>query len=140
MLPEALNVRIAADGTRSEQPVYDCPPASSCGHAPVPPSTVGVTSYLVFSGTGFRNADPASVTCWINGYSFRIESIRASATPGIDRITVGVPDESLDIWEGEITSNIGGSVVLNVNGVMANTTWVLFAKGEHWCEFHTCGW
>jgi uncharacterized protein (TIGR03437 family) len=140
MLPEALNLRIGLDGSRTVQPVYDCPPASSCGHAPVPPSMAGVASYLVFSGTGFRNADPASVTCFINGYSIPVDSIKPSPTPGVDQITVRLPDESLDYWEGEITSNIGGSVVLNVNGVMANTTWVLFAKGEHWCEFHTCGW
>jgi uncharacterized protein (TIGR03437 family) len=140
MLPEALNLRIALDGSRTVQPVYDCPPASSCGHAPVPPSMAGVASYLVFSGTGFRNTDPASVTCLINGYSIPIDAIQPSATPGVDEITVRLPDESLDYWEGEITSNIGGSVLLNVNGVMANTTWILFAKGEHWCEFHTCGW
>jgi uncharacterized protein (TIGR03437 family) len=140
MLPAALNLLIEAGGARSEQPVYDCPPASSCGHAPVPPSMAGVASYLVFSGTGFRSTDPASVTCILNGHSIPVDSIRPSATPGIDQITVRLPDESLDYWEGEITSNIGGSVIMTANGVMANTTWVLFAKGDHWCEFHTCGW
>jgi len=138
MLPEALNLRIGLDGSRTLQSVYDCP--SSCGHAPVPPSMAGVASYLVFSGTGFRNADPASLTCFLNGYSIPVDSIRPSATPGVDQITVRLPDESLDYWEGEITSNIGGSVILTANGVMVNTTWILFAKGDHWCESHTCGW
>src|SRR5204863_1358588 len=136
MLPGAVNMRVEPGGLRTEQPIFLCRRPlsdassellSSCVPRPVPPSTAASASYLVFCGTGFGKTAATDIRWFLNGYGpLAIEASGPSGTPGVDQITVRLPDAGLDYWEGAMT--VGASVVLSVNGTMANTSWILFSQ------------
>jgi uncharacterized protein (TIGR03437 family) len=119
LTPAALTTRIEPDGAKISTPAFECASSDQC--TPVPIAPASSDSYLSFFGTGFRNATAANVTCKIKGIVVPVEYAGPQGTPGLDQINVRLPAESYDFWEIP-----GGDVAVSINGIKANTAWLVF--------------
>ncbi len=114
--------RVASDGTESLGPLYQCSDPGLCQAVPAMPSARG--SFVTFYGTGFRNASLSNVECLLYGIRVTIESVGPQKTPGLDQITIRLPEEDDDFWD----QVAGADVVLSVGGVLANRVWMQFSR------------
>ena len=108
-------------GSGESRPVFECLYANWCEAAPIEPTAND--SYLTFLGTGFGNATAADVKAVIRGLDLEVIAVMPRSTPGLTEIRVRVPTENYDFWELP-----GGEVVLSVDGVRANSGWLVFSK------------
>jgi uncharacterized protein (TIGR03437 family) len=121
-IPALTGVRVASDGTRAPLPVNVCPrPEGGQCFFPIPLRTTGDAVYLSFYGTGFRGANPVSVTCTINGVPVPVEFAGPQGAPGVDQINVRLRPEV----RGQPPIGLG-VVALSIDGVVANTAALVF--------------
>jgi uncharacterized protein (TIGR03437 family) len=103
------------------KPILGCPDPGQCEPTPIDPTPND--SYLTFLATGFGNATPANVRVVIRGQDLEVIGVTPRSTPGVTEIRVRVPTENYDFWELP-----GGEFVLSVDGVRANSAWLVFSK------------
>ena len=80
---------------------------------------------ITFYGTGFRNATVSNATVRVNGGAVTVVSVGPEGTPGLDQITIALPNEDTTFWDSD-ESPSAVDVVLSINGVLANRAWLLF--------------
>jgi uncharacterized protein (TIGR03437 family) len=128
--PAAVAVRITADGSQVDVPVFRCstpppgrPGQTQCAPVPIPVSDGAV--YLSFYGTGFRNAASAQVTCTVNGISVPLEYAGPQGTAGMDQINVRLGPElrQSGLFAGPFAIAFA---TVTMNGVVANTALLQF--------------
>jgi hypothetical protein len=91
----------------------------------------GSKSYLVFYGTGFRNANPANVKCTIAGWAeFPVEYAGPSGKPGLDRISVPLEFGPDDEFGRAVYVSSMQEVALSIEGVLANRALLFFSVPE----------
>jgi uncharacterized protein (TIGR03437 family) len=118
----AVYRRVAGDGSQSSGPLFQCASAGLCLPVPAEPSAGG--SFVTFYGTGFRNATAANVKCLLYGIAVNVEYAGPEGTPGLDRITIRLPEISDEFWD-----QVGAAdVVVSLDGVLANRVWVLLSR------------
>jgi uncharacterized protein (TIGR03437 family) len=126
-LPAATAVRVEADGTQVPIPLFTCFASSPmtggyCDFAAIPLSEAGDRPiYLSFYGTGFRNANPDTVACFINGMPLPVVYAGPQGMPGLDQINVRLLPGP---WEG---GGIGFGfhiLTISVDGVASNAAWL----------------
>jgi uncharacterized protein (TIGR03437 family) len=118
----AIYRRVAGDGLQSSGPLFQCAAAGPCLPVPAEPSAGG--SFVTFYGTGFRNASAANVKCLLYGMAVNVEYAGPEGTPGLDRITIRLPEIYDEFWD-----QVGAAdVVVSVDGVLANRLWVFLSR------------
>jgi uncharacterized protein (TIGR03437 family) len=123
LVPAALAVRVAPDGSQTPVPVFTCPsfPGARCGPVPIPLPPRGDPIVVSFFGTGFRGADPVNVVCRINGVRVPVEYAGPQETPGLDQINIRLGPEV----RGQPPISFG-VVTITIDGVPANSAWLQF--------------
>ncbi len=122
-VPAAVGVRVASDGRQTPVPVFMCSfPGAICAPARIPLPPAGDPTYLSFFGTGFRGANPANVTCTINGVRVPVEYAGTQGTPGLDQINIRLLPEV----RGQPPLVPFGFVTISIDGVAANTASLFF--------------
>jgi hypothetical protein len=116
--------RVASDGTETSGSLYQCSDPPFCQPVPATPSARG--SFVTFLGTGFRNAAVSNLECLLYGIRMNVESVVSQGTPGLDQITIRLPEEDDDFWD----QVAGADVVLSVGGVPANRVWMQFSRKQ----------
>jgi hypothetical protein len=122
--PAAVAVRIAADGSQVDVPVFRCIPPFGLQPPQCAPVAIPVSSgptYISFFGSGFRDAASAHVTCTINGISVPVEYAGPQGTPGVDQINIRLSPELRQV----VPSPIAWATVA-INGVVANAALLQF--------------
>jgi uncharacterized protein (TIGR03437 family) len=122
MTAAAWNQRIESDGSQSSHLLYDCSGSVACVPLSAAPSEKG--SFVTFYGTGFRNASLSNVTCHIYGYAGTVVSAEPQGTPGLEQISIRLPEPDDDFWD----QTPAADAVCNIGGVLANRVWLLFTK------------
>jgi uncharacterized protein (TIGR03437 family) len=92
------------------------------------PSAAGSKAYLVFYGTGFRNANQGNVKCHFNGQEFPVEYAGSSGEAGLDQISIPLPEAIVDEYYRWMYDT-PVDVVLSIDGVPANRVWLLLELG-----------
>ena len=135
LTPVAFLVRVEPDGSRSSQPLFECSGPNSCAPVGVGPPPAGSRSYLVFYGTGFRNATSVNVKCMIPYYEFPIEYAGPSGEAGLDLISIPLYEANADEFWRTVYFSPMAEVVLSIDGVLANRALLLFSAPEPPCFF-----
>ncbi len=87
-LPVATAVRVEPDGTQTPIPLFTCH-QMDCDFSAIPLSEAGDRPiYLSFYGTGFRNAYPDNVSCFIDDVPLPVVYMGSQGMPGLDQINV----------------------------------------------------
>jgi len=128
LTPVAFRVVVQPDGSRRSQPLFQCSGPNSCTSVTAAPSAAGSKAYLVFYGTGFRNASQANVKCQINGYEFPVEYAGSSGEAGLDQISIPLPEAIVDEYYRWMYDT-PVDVVLSIDGVPANRVLLLLELG-----------
>jgi len=131
LTPVAFLEHVQADGSRISQPLFECSGPNACAPVRIEAPPQGSKSYLVFYGTGFRNANRENVKCTILGWDeFPVGYAGPSGKPGLDRISVPLqftPDD--DFWRTVYFVPMQ-EVALSVDGVLANRALLFFSAPE----------
>jgi uncharacterized protein (TIGR03437 family) len=132
LTPAVFLERVESDGSRSSKPLFECSGPNSCLPVGIQASPEGSKSYLVFYGTGFRNANPGNVKCTIAGWAeFSVEYAGPSGKPGLDEIRISLEFFSPD---SEFSQTVYFSpmqeVALSIEGVLANRALLFFSAPE----------
>ncbi len=108
--PNALAVRVAADGRQTSLPVFNCfgPFVGEFSHGPAPIRVAGDPIHLSFYGTGFRGANAGNVTASLSGVQLPVEYAGPQGAPGVSPAT-------------EAVLGPPGFATLGIDGVAANT-------------------
>jgi len=93
----------------------------------------GSKSYLVFYGTGFRNATPVNVKCMISGSEFPVEYAGPGGDAGLDLIRIPLHEANGDDFWSSVYVNPVAEVVLSIDGVLANRVLLAFSAPEPPC-------
>jgi len=131
LTPVAFLEQIQPDGSRTSQPLFECSAPNSCVPVSIEAPPQGSKSYLVFYGTGFRNANPANVKCTIAGWAeFPVEYAGPSGKPGLDRISVPLEFGPDDEFGRAVYVSSMQEVALSIEGVLANRALLFFSVPE----------
>jgi uncharacterized protein (TIGR03437 family) len=119
-VPAALVFRIAADGSTSYAPVYDCPSAGQCVPAPIDLGSASDEVYLILFGTGIRHrSTTTAVSVAIGSTNLRVDYAGAqNQYAGLDQVNVLLPHELAG--RGMV------DLVLTVDSKPANTVQIAF--------------
>ena len=131
LTPVAFLEHSQPDGSRTSQPLFECAGPNSCVPVNIEAPPRGSKSYLVFYGTGFRNANPANVKCTIAGWAeFPVEYAGPSGKPGLDRISVPLEFGPDDEFGRAVYVSSMQEVALSIEGVLANRALLFFSVPE----------
>jgi hypothetical protein len=104
---------------------YSCVPVN----IEAPPQ--GSKAYLVFYGTGFRNANPGNVKCTIAGWAeFPVDYAGPSVKPGFDEIRIPLAFSPDSEFGQTVYVSPMQEVALSIEGVLANGALLFFSVPE----------
>jgi uncharacterized protein (TIGR03437 family) len=134
LTPVAFVERIQPDGSRTSQPLFKCSGPNSCAPVRVEAPPEGTKEYLLFYGTGFRNATPENVKCFIAGWGeFPVDYVGPSDEAGLDRLSVRLEFSPGDDFWRTVYFNPMQEIGLSIDGVLSNRALLFFSAPEPPC-------
>jgi uncharacterized protein (TIGR03437 family) len=113
-LAAATAVRVAANGTQTNVPVYTVNSDNSLSAAPISLGVATDQVYLTLYGTGLQAAGTSKTTVTINGVTAKVTfaGAQGATSPGLDQVNVLIP--------ASLAGKGNVNVQLAANGINAN--------------------